>query len=93
MDRSFFDSREAYILLGGHLTKKILLEQGVPQGDVISPYIFIVAVEVLLFKITFTKNVTGISFGSIEGRSEPLPTIQPSTLNGLLRTSGNRYNT
>ena len=28
----FFDSREAYILLGGHLTKKILLEQGVPQG-------------------------------------------------------------
>ena len=27
----FFDSREAYILLGGHLTKKILLEHGVPQ--------------------------------------------------------------
>ena len=32
----FFDSREAYILLGGNLSKKILLEQGVPQGDVIS---------------------------------------------------------
>ena len=26
----FFDSREAFILLGGHLSKRILLEQGVP---------------------------------------------------------------
>ena len=26
----FFSNREAYILLGGELTKKILLEQGVP---------------------------------------------------------------
>jgi hypothetical protein len=66
----FFDSREAYILLGGHLSKKILLEQGVPQGDVISPYIFIIAVEILLIKVTYTKNLTGVTFGSVEGRSE-----------------------
>ena len=33
----FFCNREAYILLGGELTKKILLEQGVPQGNVVSP--------------------------------------------------------
>ena len=66
----FFDSSEAYILLGGHLSKKILLEQGVPQGDVISPYIFIVAVEILLIKITYNRNFTGITFGFVEGRSE-----------------------
>ena len=66
----FFDSREAYILLGGHLSKRILLEQGVPQGDVISPYIFIVAVEILLIKICHTKHLTGITFGSREGRAE-----------------------
>ena len=41
----FFDKREALILLGGHLSKKIILEQGVPQGDVISPYIFLLCVE------------------------------------------------
>ena len=29
----FFKDREERILLGGHLTHKILLEQGVPQGD------------------------------------------------------------
>ena len=65
----FFDRREAYILLGGHLTKKIRLEQGVPQGDVISPYTLIVSVEVLFIKITFTKNIMDITFGIIEGRS------------------------
>ena len=31
----FFCNREAYILLGGELTKKILSEQGGPQGDVV----------------------------------------------------------
>ena len=82
----FFDSREAYILLGGNLSKKILLEQGVPQGDVISPYIFIVAVEILLIKITYTKNLTGITFGSVEGRSE---TFADDTTIYLERTSEN----
>ena len=46
----FFCNREGRILMDGHLTDKILLEQGVPQGDIISPYIFIIAVEILLIK-------------------------------------------
>ena len=66
----FFDSREACILLGGHFTDKISLEQGVPQGDIISPHIFILAVEVLLIKINHTKNLEGIKYGVVEGRSE-----------------------
>ena len=68
---------------------KILLEQGVPQGDVISPYIFIVAVEILLIKITYTKNLTGITFGSVEGRSE---TFADDTTIYLERTSENLRN-
>ena len=51
----FFFNREAYILLGGELTKVILLEQGIPKGDEVSPYIFILAVELLLIKINNTK--------------------------------------
>ena len=44
----------------GHLTDKISLEQGVPQGDIISPSIFIIAVELLLIKITKSKNIQGV---------------------------------
>merc|ERR1711891_118800 len=54
--RLFFNKREATILLGGHLSKRILLEQGVPQGDVISPYIFLLSVEILALKIKHTNR-------------------------------------
>ena len=66
----FFDKREAFILLGGHKTDTIKLEQGVPQGDVVSPYIFILMVEILLIKINYTKNIKGIIFAKEEARSE-----------------------
>merc|ERR1711895_105069 len=60
--RIFFNKREAVILLGGHLSEKIFLRQGVPQGDVISPYIFLMVVEFLSIKINYTKNLTGVVF-------------------------------
>ena len=47
----FFHNRDAQIIMGGHMSDKISLYQGVPQGDVISPYICIVMVEILLLKI------------------------------------------
>ena len=58
------------ILLGGHLSKKIILEQGVPQGDVISPYIFLLSVEILALKIKYTKNLTGVIFAKKEARAK-----------------------
>ena len=64
--RLFFNKREATILLGGHLSKKILLE----QGDVISPYIFLLSVEILALKIKYTKNLTGITYAEREAGAE-----------------------
>ena len=66
----FFNNREAQILMGGHMSDIIKLEQGVPQGDVISPYVFILMVEILLIKINHTKNITGITYAKKESRSE-----------------------
>ena len=66
----FFNDREAMILMGGHLTNKILLKQGVPQGDIISPFIFIIVVEILLIKITTSKHIKGLTLGSSEIRAQ-----------------------
>ena len=66
----FLTNREAQILMGGHMSSPIKLEQGVPQGDVVSPFIFILMVEILLLKINYTKNLTGIIFATYEARSE-----------------------
>ena len=56
----FICNREAFILLGGELNEKILLEEGVPQGDVASPYVFILAVKILLIEIDNTRHKRGI---------------------------------
>ena len=56
----FLTERFAHILLGGHLILEIFLEYGVPQGDIISPFIFIIAVEILLIKITKSRHIKGI---------------------------------
>ena len=58
--------------MDGHLTDKITLEQGVPQGDIISPFIFIIAVEILLIKITKSKNIKGVQKGGKEGKAQTL---------------------
>ena len=66
----FFNQREGRILMEGHLTNKIYLQQGVPQGDIISPFIFIIAVEILLIKITKSKNIIGVKIGENECRAQ-----------------------
>ena len=67
---TFLKNRDAQIFTGGHLTEKIILEQGVPQGDIISPYLFIIMVEILLIKISYTKHITGITYAKHEARAE-----------------------
>ena len=62
----FFNTREANVIINGHLSSKIKLQQGVPQGDVVSPYIFLLMVEILLIKISKTKHLTGVKYASTE---------------------------
>ena len=38
--------------------------------DVISPYLFILMVEMLLIKINYSKKIKGITFATHESRSE-----------------------
>ena len=56
--------------MGGHLTNKIFLKQGVSQGEIISTFIFIIVVEILLIKITKSKNIKGLPLGTGEIRAQ-----------------------
>ena len=66
----FFSDRETYLMMNGFLEEKIYLQQGVPQGDILSPLIFILVVEFLLLKIGYTKTVKGVFFPNGEARAE-----------------------
>ena len=67
--KTFFSSREAYVMVNGHMSTTFRLQQGVPQGDVVSPYIFLLMVEILLIKITKTKNIIGVNYAKYEDRA------------------------
>ena len=49
--------RYSCVTLSGHLTNRFKLERGVPQGDPVSAYLFIIAVEVLALKLRETKSI------------------------------------
>ena len=51
----------ARILYNGHLSDKIKLSRSCRQGDPVSPYIFLLAIECLAAKVRQNKNIKGIS--------------------------------
>ena len=55
--------------MNGYFSDAIKLLQSVLQGDILSPYIFIIVLEVLLLKIIGTKNLEGINIKGIDQRA------------------------
>ena len=52
------------------MEEKITLKQGVPQGDILSPYIFNICVEILRLKITETRLLEGVIWAKTQNRCE-----------------------
>lgn len=53
-------NQESYVLNGGKTTSYFNLEKGACQGDPISPYLFILALEVLFVMIKNKESIKGI---------------------------------
>ena len=63
---TFYKDRSSQVLNFGHMTDSFNLERGVFQGCPLSPYIFILAIEVLALRIRQGRDIKGIRVGEIE---------------------------
>ena len=73
----------------GFMEDKIKLEQGVPQGDILSPLIFNIVVEFLLLKIGYSKRIHGVILPGGEARAEA---YADDTTIGITRSETNLRN-
>ena len=58
---TLISKQESCAINGGNTTKYFHLERGARQGDPISAYIFILALEVLSFLVRNNKNIKGLN--------------------------------
>ena len=64
--------------MNGFMEEKIELQQGVPQGDILSPLVFNIVVEILLLKVGYTVNLEGVFFPTGESMAESSGGVFPT---------------
>jgi hypothetical protein len=76
----FYSNISSCVINNGYTSKYFTLSQGVRQGDPLSPYLFILVVEILASKIRADKRIEGIM---INGRSNKVLQYADDT-NGIV---------
>jgi hypothetical protein len=63
---TFYHNSESCVLNNGHLPKRFKIERGGRQRAPLSPYLFILSVELLSAAIKFHPNINGIKIDDSE---------------------------
>jgi hypothetical protein len=79
-----YNNIESTIINNGHTSEYFSLSRGIRQGCPISPYLFIIAVEVFAISIRANKNIKGINVGSVEQKISQLADDTTLTLLDIL---------
>ncbi len=64
--KSLYTNLTSCIINNGHCSDFFSLERGVRQGDPLSPYLFIMVIELLSARIKYDPDINGIKFNDSE---------------------------
>ena len=77
----FYKNIKSCIINNGLTSNFFPLERGVRQGDPLSPYLFVFAVETLVIAIRQNPDIKGIVIGQEETKVLPMSIQQNHSLN------------
>ena len=63
---TFYKNIKSSVMINGQLSQWFTIQRGCRDGDPISPYLFILYVEILAIMIRQNKNIKGIFIGETE---------------------------
>jgi hypothetical protein len=62
----FYSKANSCVINNGHMSNFFSLERGCRQGDPLSPYLFIIGVELLSLKLKANQDIHGIIINEVE---------------------------
>ena len=64
--KTFYNNVSSCVINNGLFSKQFKLERGVRQGDPLSPYLFVVAIEILAISLRSNEHIEGIKIDNDE---------------------------
>ena len=85
----FYNDAKSCVTNNGYMSNFFSVKRGVRQGCPLSPYLFIIAIELLSFKVTISENIKGIKLFKEEFKKSLFADDASFILDGSLKSLEN----